>query len=290
MKGARPTMRLKRAARGLALLPTVLPTLLPAPGLATPDDWCIRPESTEYAEMDLRPGSGAKTVHFPDGPPGTVWNAAATYVLSPQGLLVSVTRRTLTGSDCTTTFERDDQQRLLKASTPCGEPWRVNKTYRHEGNTTYEQDPNGTVATIITPSPKHGKWQVLRVNLDRKVSMARGAVSTRQFDERCRRVGPIHATSDIAPPRAWQASVEPSGSGHLARLHSDAGLMEETEFDGAGLKIRERFINIAWDVRHSYTLDTRGNWIERKTVVRQAREGEPVDTREHVLKREIGYH
>jgi hypothetical protein len=262
-------------------------------GSATPGDWCVRPESAEYIEVDVLPMSGVKSVYFPTGLPGSFKSFPATYVFSADGLVVSVSKKTLTKKECITSFKRHSDGRLQEEETPCNdEPWRINRSYTYQGTTYFEHNRNGTVATTVSPSPAaNGNWQVKIANVDRKISMHPGTIAIKHYDEHCRRTGHATSSSKFTPLLDRLSTVETTGDGHLLlRTYSDTGLIEELEYDHRGLKIREKFLSLAVDIDYSYQVDSHGNWIERRANIRQARKGEPIDESEHVVRREITYY
>lgn len=258
---------------------------------ATPADWCVRPEASEYAAADVRPMTGVETVHYATGAPESLGDDGQTFRFAADGLLESLTTHAAGRDDCETRFARDAQRRLERVSTPCNRnPSRVDKTYTYRGGTAFERDPNGTVASTVSWSDEPGgAWQMVRWNLDRQVSMARGATSTRHFDAQCRRIGVIVSRSDVTPARRWTATVEAIDGGHVARLHSESGLLQESTIDLRGFVVREYWLRLNTVSEFVYVVDPAGNWTERRETFRQAVEGEADRTGERTVRREITY-
>lgn len=270
--------------------------------LATPQDWCVRPEASDYRALELKPGSGVKSVVYPHGI--GYGDNRETYSLSADGLLRSI-RREFPQQDCLESFVRDEKGTLLARETTCapkpnsGQP----TTYRYRSGGWSETNDKGTETTTVEPVSRFGAtWRVRSQNVDRAWPTPPGSFVVTHFDDTCREVGP-HSFMEMrvavggpvsGPTINLVRSITPRASGYERTTLEGSSLKEIVTVGDHGFVAVEQFFDAnsqrtPFAVQEtSYKLDTRRNWTSKTITHRDLRERRPA-TQDAVV-RELSYH
>lgn len=271
--------------------------------LATPRDWCIRPEARDYRTLDLKPGSGVKTVVYPRS--AVYGDQRETYSLSADGLLRSI-RRELPKQDCLESFVRDESGALLERTSTCTpkQPSTPPTTYKYSSNGWSETNDKGTEVTTVEPVSSHGAtWRVRWQNVDRTWPTPPGSFEVTHFDDTCREVGP-HSFLEwrigvgapaVGPPITLVSTITPTASGGYARIALEGSrLKEKVTVGDHGFVLLEQFFDPSsqrspFGVQETvYKLDTRRNWTSKAAKQFDMREGRPPT--QEIVMRELSYH
>lgn len=283
----------------LAVATTSLAALFCSTALATPSDWCVRPEASEYKEADIKPGTRVKTVRFPNGVGYT--KKPVTFTFTNDGLLESVRNEDSLTQDCTTSYQRDRRGRVVQAATQCQDgPKLFEKSYSYDnaGMGWVEQTSEGTVIfNVTTRFTSDPKWSMTYKNKDRAGPDAPGATAWYSYDDECRMVGPQHYTEMLLTPtgvvrngpiRTNTHRIERVSSGSRVTITMDSELAKVADYATDGLVIREKFLVSGSEVSHDYVLDQHGNWIERRSQSIDIISQQPKEL--EITKRQLTYY
>lgn len=270
---------------------------------ATPADWCIRPEASQYKALDLLPGSRAKEVVYPRGA-GGLSDHRETFTLAPDGLLRTV-RREFAGQNCLETFDRHTNGVLLSRITTCspkpssGPP----TTYLSKAEGWAETNEQGTEITTLERIMAFGAvWRVRTQNLDRKWPMPPGSFEQRHFDSKCREVGPtsfLEMRANARGPVAGNTitvnhTITSTQRGYERTTRKAGSIIEIDEFDSAGMLVNEQYFEPdqprnPFAIRVTdFALDERGNWKSKRTVHRNFHDGGKPS--EEFVERTVSYY
>lgn len=267
--------------------------------LANPQDWCLRPEANDYRALDLKPGSGVKSVVYPNGMGYD--KHRTTYSLSPDGLLRSI-RTEYPGQDCVESLVRGDSGKLLARTTTCApKPSSSQPTnYQYKSDGWSETNDVGTEITTVEPIARFGAaW---RVHVDLARSRPPGSFQVTHFDDSCREVGP-HSFTDtrytaggpvLGPTITFVRSITPRTSGYERTTLDGSRLRGIETFGDHGFVLIEQFFDLNFQrspfavQETTYQLDTRRNWTSKTTKHRNLREGGSAS--QAAVVRELSYH
>lgn len=281
---------------------SLLLTMTAGLSIATPQDWCIRPEARDYRALDLKPGSAVKAVVYPHGL--GYGGHRQTFSLSADGLLRSI-RTEYPGQDCVESFVRDDAGALLARKDACAPKPSSSPpiTYQYESGGWSEINDKGTETTTVVATSKFGAvWRVQSRNIDRAWPMPPGSFVVMHFDDRCREVGRTSfmemrvAVGGPVPGATINLfrTITPRPSGYERTTVESSRVKEVIGVGDHGFVIDEQYFDAGTQrspiaVRETnYKLDARGNWTSKRIQHRDLRDGGPASL--EAVDRELSYH